>query len=419
MRQLLKIGALYGIAEAIKKISPFLLLPLYLYCLTPGEFGRLEYITLVSTLLTLLVGWGGGTGLLRFYFSGGDSKEFVFLTLLLNALLMIVIGIGFFIFPIYFLVDMQSNSLMYICLLYAWLFSVVNVGVAILRAEERIKAYIFLNLFIVFVQLLAISLSLLYFKLSFEAKVIGNLVSYFLTAVIVFFVVIKNKMTIRIRRENLVSLLKFYSPIAGGGVSGWFSGSIDKIVVMNLLGETALGLYSLVIQLAQIFKLGVESFLKAFAVQYFKDSSVRSYIAKQEAKLVAIIGLLGLAYLLVCSLFIDLLLPVEYDVPILLFSLALSSRVILVLNYVEAIKVYQNIRSLPVFFINTFGGGINFLALYILIPLVGLLGAFISVCLSTGLMYIVYASTIRLQAYRMLRIVVIILVFTAFATLLE
>ena len=60
---LLKEGSLYALSDLIRKLSPFLLLPLYISALSLSEFGRLEYITVISALASYIIGWGKDPGL--------------------------------------------------------------------------------------------------------------------------------------------------------------------------------------------------------------------------------------------------------------------------------------------------------------------------------------------------------------------
>ena len=90
---LLKEGSLYALSDLIRKLSPFLLLPLYISALSLSEFGRLEYITVISALASYIIGWGSIQGLLRYYEKKGmyavSSSIFIIVLILLLVFLLL------------------------------------------------------------------------------------------------------------------------------------------------------------------------------------------------------------------------------------------------------------------------------------------------------------------------------------------
>ena len=83
--------------------------------------------------------------------------------------------------------------------------------------------------------------------------------------------------------KTLKEVFYFYTPVAFSNFLGWGSGSVDKIAIKAFLGDEQLGAYSFVFQLAQIFKLGIESFLKSLNVFLYKNlNKIKSFLSARH-----------------------------------------------------------------------------------------------------------------------------------------
>src|SRR5262245_30945574 len=72
----LKHAAVYGLATLLVQAGGFVLLPIYLRCLSPGEYGALEVIgRLAETVGTLLLFGGFRQALLTFHQQAPDEAE--------------------------------------------------------------------------------------------------------------------------------------------------------------------------------------------------------------------------------------------------------------------------------------------------------------------------------------------------------
>lgn len=356
MRAIIKNGMIYGLSEGIKKITPFVLLPLFIHELSVVDFGKVELITLLCTLLSYFISWGSTAGLLRLYFEEGKHKSFVFLTLMLiNSLFIVFLTIGYIlelVFTIHELIGFSSPLPFFFCFIFSWLFSITNIGLAILRAEEKLNSYALFNIVAVILQVTFIIMFLKVFNLTFESKVYGLAASYFILSMISYYFFIRNKICYEFINEDFRKLIRFYTPLVGVNVLGWISGSIDKIIVRAFLGETALGVYSLAIQIAQIFKLIMESFLKSLMVMVFKYQNIKDSVIDNEKWVLLIISTIGVFFLLTVEQILKLDTFLKYDLSFSVLILAITTRVLMLANFMQVVMYLERLNSTSMLIIN-------------------------------------------------------------------
>ena len=73
LRRLSKHSAIYGIGGLVSRIIAVILLPLYTHYLTPGDYGNIETLLALTTIMGLLLRAGITSAFFRFYFDAEDE----------------------------------------------------------------------------------------------------------------------------------------------------------------------------------------------------------------------------------------------------------------------------------------------------------------------------------------------------------
>lgn len=350
MNSFIKAGFTYAFSDLLRKIAPFLLLPLYVSQLSIEEFGKLEYLTILTTFFSLLISWGSIQGLLRLYPDYG--KVAVFQSIILSFTIFISLVFFFSIFYIAFdlhtVIAIETKNILFLCLLFGLIYSVNNIAFTILRSEERLLEFTIFNLASVTLQIISIAYFIFSTDIGYLSKFYGIICSNLVLLIFLSFFVFNRKIELNFSKNIRFEVLKFYSPIVGGNLIGWINGSIDKIIVRIILGDSALGIYAFACQIAQIFKLSIESFLKAFNVFVYNNSSLRDKLFEKRHLFIIIFQILAIMYLYTTIWATSLPIMQEYKIELQVLALILLSRVFLLMNFVETIFYYSKLNSIIV-----------------------------------------------------------------------
>jgi O-antigen/teichoic acid export membrane protein len=411
LKRFLKGGAIYAISDILRKLSPFILLPLYISTLSVDSFGKLEYVTVISTLFCFLIGWGSVQGLLRLYVD--DGSKYVTTSILIVSLSCFLLFIVTFFLGLsstfITLIGLESVDVLYACIIFGWLFAINNIAFTILRVEERLFEFALLNLISTIIQISAIAFFILYINNDYLSKIFGLILSNFILLVILYKKVISTKIVYISSKSYVNHALKFYTPIAFNNLLGWGKSSVDKITVKALLGDEALGFYSLAVQLTQIFKLGTESFLKSLNVLIYKNQHLVKKLENNRVWLIVILQIFALIYFLFLLAMNKYNVFGDYQISLSVIAVLLCSRVILLTNYVETLMFYAKKNSLFVMKSNL----ISFIVLALsIIPLVdnfGALGAALSLIISSMTHYVLLSNKLSGNLSKLLQFVVCLL----------
>ena len=115
LSRLLKGSVIYAATDVLRKLAPFFLLPLYVSNLSIGDFGRQEYVTILATLSSYLVGWGSAQGLLRLYVSEQHRSVHASLSIVTALFLLIisVLAVLSFFIPLGNWLGLESTNILF------------------------------------------------------------------------------------------------------------------------------------------------------------------------------------------------------------------------------------------------------------------------------------------------------------------
>lgn len=334
--------------------------------------------------MAYLVGWGSVQGLLRLYVVDGPKYTCVTLQIITASFLVLMSGIYLLsrALDLALLFDLQSIKILFVCGLYGWLFAVTNVAFTILRIEERLREFAAYNLLSALLQISAISVLLIVMKQGVMSKVYGLVSSYSLMLVVLLFTVMRRKIVLVFSFNLVKKALSFFTPITLNNLLGWWGSSIDKLAVKSLLGDEALGIYSFIHQLVQVFKLGVESFFKSFNVLLYKRLEMKSILDKHQFLLIGMLQIIGLAYVGTIGLMSSQGFFSNYQVVGSVLIMLALSRTLMLANYIEVLRYYVEIDSKTVLKANVVAAILLTISVSIFVESWGAAGAAFSVVLS-------------------------------------
>jgi O-antigen/teichoic acid export membrane protein len=270
LKRLVSALGAYQIADAIAKVLAVLLLPVYTRYVTPAGYGVVETLATFVIFISIVVRFGMIESFLRFYFSDEDAERrsalarraVVFLLLTTTvASVALAIPAG----PLARLVTTTNRPWDFrVAVLGVWAFTNLELAYALLRAEERLRAYAVASVSNVVLTVIVSVILVVGFGLGALGLLIAN---YGATLVVLLGLWWTMRGRLGVRRalgEPLRTLLDFGLPTVPAEASVYALSVLDRQYVVHSRGAAAVGFYSLAIKLAGAVAFIVRAFQYAW-----------------------------------------------------------------------------------------------------------------------------------------------------------
>jgi len=406
LRRLLASGVAYQAASVVSGLLALVTIPLYTSVLTRAEYGLAESVLVFIILASILLRAGLGEAIVRMWFDEGDEAarrrlaRTVTATVLTASTAVALLG-ALVAGPLArALLGVDDATLMRLALLGLWAFTNLEVAYALLRVQERRRAYLCASLANV---LLTVALTVvLVVGLDGGARgyVAGN---YVASAVVLLGVwwALRGAVGLRPKGGLLRPLLRFGVPTVPADASVFALNVIDRAYLLRVESLTAAGLYAFAVKLATVVIIAVRAFQLAWPplVHSVRDDerAGRFYAAVTTWYVVAT-GLVVAALFLLGRWFARLLagdpsyVEAAPALPWVALGWALYGLV-LVLTSIAG-RAHATVRLLPA---AAAGLAINLLLLVALVDPLGVAGAGIALCGA----YVAMLVTLRLLTRRL------------------
>src|SRR5688572_1721104 len=267
LRRLATTGAAYTAASVLSKLIAVALLPIYTQYLSPSDYGAAEVMVVAVIAASIVIQFGVIEALLRFYYIADEDPDAVVRTGFASLLWTTTLGAAValvFAEPISeALLDRSDAELARIAIGGLWVLTLYEYLVALLRVDERARAYF---LFTMANTLVAIPVTV-WLVVVEDLGADGLLLGTFGSALpFLAWLAIDQR-----RRLSLVPdlpllrrLVRFGLPTMPAELSLYSLNFIDRIIIVRLAGLAEAGLYSLAIKFAQAINVLVRGFQLAW-----------------------------------------------------------------------------------------------------------------------------------------------------------
>lgn len=390
LRSLAKNSFLYYLSTILTKGISFFLLPLYTSILTQENYGVLELMSIISTIVIILFTFQIGQGVARYYNELRNQKH----------------------------TQIYTSSVAFFSILSFTLFTVIC-----LVFLHQIAHYINLNQYETLIAILSISLNGLFYlsqnQLAWKIKPLQEMFSsltynlvtigctiYFLvyledgivgvfkaqcigailgTLVGVFFT--RNDYGWYFSFRVLKKLFQFSLPLLPGALSIFIYNFTDRICIKEMLGLDELGVYSVGNKIATILTftgIGVSAALSPLIYKHYKEKETPEKIALlfRVFSSLSFLAMIFLAFL--AEPIIKVMTNADYSaaisiIPFLLFAIYLNSLTF----FFPGLSIGKKTSKISL--IATTAGVINLILNIVLIPHYGILAAAMVTCISFGI----------------------------------
>ena len=385
--QLAKQSVVYGFGHIISRFITFLLLPILTVSLTTNEFGIISKFYAFTSFAMAFYRYGMDTALMKFYIQNKNSKAYFSSILILQILssilfsILIFIGgkyISQFIFGFY----KQEYILFVIIIIFADI--IWNLNVITLRAEKKPVQFIALNLINVITVLVLTIYLVNQQMMGITGVLLANVIASMMTLVISLFLLF-NRFSIREVDFNIIKpILKFGLPFLPAAVFAMILESADRFILSYLLNDHFVGIYS------AGYKLGIFGLLIVMAFNmgwtpYFLEHGKKSNSDKKfsiiQTLFLGIMGFLGILLTAIIPWIANIdvmgyrLIGIEFVDGLIILPIILISYYFLGLYVLLLPKIYILEKTYIIPIIRALGAASNVLLNFLLIPLLGILGA--------------------------------------------
>jgi O-antigen/teichoic acid export membrane protein len=302
LKRLVSSLAAYQVADLVSKFMAVLLLPVYTRYVHPVGYGIVELLGNGVILISILTRFGMIESFLRYYFVDADrarqdalARRAVLFLLVSTTIVSVVLAV--FAGPLSKLVlGFRDTSIFLVAVLGLWAFTNLELAYALLRVEERLRAYATASLINVG---LTISSSVVLVVVLGQGARGLLLANYGVSAIVLvglWWTMRGRLLTPRPGAEGFPLLLRFGLPTVPAEASVYALSIVDRYYIYHHGpgGPTAAGLYSIGVKLAGAVAFIVRAFQYAWPPL--------AYSVSDDAQAARLYGLVTTYYLLVSGL---------------------------------------------------------------------------------------------------------------------
>jgi len=297
LRRLGKHSAIYGLGGLVSRILAVLLLPLYTRYLSPSDYGKVETLIALTTVVGIVLRFGIHSAFFRFYFDSPDpdARRLVLRTSFWFTMAMATAGLlgGLLVAaPIADVLFGSTDDAELVMAAFVGLWAGMNYEqlTSLFRVEERSVAFVSASLANVG---LTIGATLL-LVVALDKGPIGVIVGNFTGTLIVYVVLIgyrRDQLGLQFDRGLLREMNRFGIPLIPTALFLWVTNFSDRLFLVRLADTTEVGLYSVGVRIASAMVLLLTAFRlawPAFAYSIDDDREARRTFAYVLTYLVAL-----------------------------------------------------------------------------------------------------------------------------------
>lgn len=387
LRRLTRHSAIYGIGGLVSRVIAVLLLPLYTRYLTPTDYGQIETLLALTTIMGLLLRAGITSAFFRFYFDVDDDAgrlrvlrtSFWFTmgaaTLGLALLLAFAVPVSEALFG-----TADAANLVRASGVALWATTNYEQMTALFRVEERSVAFVCASLTNVLVTIG----STLLLVVALEKGPIGVIVGNLTGTLLVYLALLgyrREQLGLQFDRALLREMNRFGLPLVPTALFLWMTNFSDRFFLVTLADVAEAGLYSVGVRVASAMVLLLTAFRMAwpaFAYSIRDEDEARRTYAYVLSYLTVVTAWVALALALLSPWLVELLAADAFAESSRVVGPLAFSTVAYAAYIVFAIGVGRSRRTQFNWVVTGVAAAVNFGLNLLLIPRYGMMGAAIA-----------------------------------------
>jgi O-antigen/teichoic acid export membrane protein len=284
LKRLGRHSAIYGLGGLVSRILAVLLLPLYTRYLSTSDYGKVETLIALTTVIGIALRMGIHSAFFRFYFDSPEPEarrrvlrtSFWFTMAMATAGLIAGVALAGPISDVLF-GSADDSELVMAAFVGLWAGMNYEQLTSLFRVEERSVAFVSASLANIF---LTIGATLL-LVVALDKGPIGVIVGNFTGTLIVYAVLIgyrREQLGLELDRGLLREMNRFGMPLVPTALFLWVTNFSDRLFLVQLTDTSEVGLYSVGVRIASAMVLLLTAFRlawPAFAYSIEDDREAR------------------------------------------------------------------------------------------------------------------------------------------------
>jgi O-antigen/teichoic acid export membrane protein len=282
LKRLGRHSIIYGLGGLVSRILAVLLLPLYTHYLTTANYGAIETLIALTTVLVIVVRAGVTNAFFRFYFDARTPEErlvvvrtsfWATMTLATGWLIAGLVLAG----PIAHAMNGMTPGLVRAAFIGLWAQANYEQLTSLFRVEERSVQFGLASLANVLVTVAATILLVAVW----HKGAVGVLVGNFIGTLAVYAVLLgyrRVQLGLQFDRELFRQMQRFGMPLVPSGIALWAINFIDRLFLNTISGAGETGLYSIGVRISSVIVFLFTAFRTAWPAFAYSISN------DQEAK---------------------------------------------------------------------------------------------------------------------------------------
>jgi O-antigen/teichoic acid export membrane protein len=390
LKQLSKDSLIYGLGGTLSKGLSFFLLPLYTKIFSPSQYGDIESVTVIASILSAILSLGLDSAQSFYFFEQKKvSREaqirvissVLLWRLLWGGLIVILVGCASPLINLYFF--NHKLNLIYFEISFAGAFFsvIMNQSLEVFRLQYKAWTFILMSLLN---SVIAIMLTLFFVKfinLGITGYFLGTFVAAFLIAIIGWYFARSFVKFNKTTRSLWPKLIKFGLPLLPAELGLFIMNSTDRWFIRYYHGQELLGIFSISAKFTILIAFVVEMFRKAWwpIAMESMHSEDGVLIFKTLSRFYLGFGTAAVVYLAFISPWlIKLLTASAYHSGYKIVGIMAFQSLFYGFYLIGAVGIWKSEKTYITSITIILAGVLNILLNYVLVPKYGILGAAIA-----------------------------------------
>lgn len=277
---------IYSIVNVINAGIPFFLLPVLTFHLSPTDFAIISIFQVATNFAMPFAGLNFTSAITVNYFHREKIELPVYI--FNGILLLIVSGFTLLLFSLLFqnpigeVLSFPPAWILWI-IVYVVLFKITELTLVLWRVQSKPVPYGILKITMTVIEFSLSLLLIIAYNYSWDGRIISMVGTVLATSLISsFFLTQKKWIKMKFNKSYLIDLLKFGAPLIPHTLGGIIIAFSDRLFIVNMEGEHALGLYTVGYQIGMIISLIQNSFNQAWSPWFYEQLKKATYGIKKK-----------------------------------------------------------------------------------------------------------------------------------------